>query len=87
MDAWAAQRGHQPPLDETVGKGTLGHMIADDPVCVPVLMLLFGQRYATDGAADGETEELMTTKPWRKGINTLLWATSDDRANQAWKLA
>ena len=46
MQAWGAARGHQPPLAEDGVGGSLGHTITNDGVCVPALILLFGQTYA-----------------------------------------
>ena len=52
MEAWGAARGHQPPLEGGGVGGSLGHTITDDSVCVPALILLFGQTYAeNDGGA------------------------------------
>ena len=52
MEAWGAARGHQPPLEGGGVWGSLGHTITDDDVCVPALILLFGQTYAeNDGGA------------------------------------
>ena len=52
MEEWAAGRGHQPSLDGGGGGGSLGHTVADDQVCVPALLLLFGQNYPLEDGGE-----------------------------------